>query len=319
MKISPIGAGSAGLPVSTGRDPSRLEAAKAAYMGEAPPAAPPAQETTGDKQVDRIRRLKMKTQATPLVDPGVLEPDSAISNEIEPLDAASEETKPLSPQFAALAKQRRALQVKERELIDREKALETRSTTDGSQDFKAQLKSNPLKVLQESGVTYDELTNAIINSQSNPDIEALKAEIKALKEGVDSKFTDRDTQAEAQVLAEMRRDATALVSEGDDFEAIRETGSVDDAIDLIKRTWKNSGEVLDVHEALTLVEEQLIEDIEKVARIKKVQSRVTPDQTQTPQQLQPKQMRTLTSRDTAVPQLDRKARALAAFHGTLKK
>jgi hypothetical protein len=230
-------------------------------------------------------------------------------------EVAPEATQPLSPQLAAIAKQRRALQVKERELQDREKAMSSNQTGNSGWIDPAQLKSEPLSVLLNAGVTYDQLTEAILSSQGNPEINALKAEIQALKEGVDNRFTEQTTAQERQVLAEMQREATQLASTGDTYEMVRETNSIPDVMSLIERTYRETGEVLEVSEALQLVEDHLINESLRIASINKVQSRIAPSQ----QPLQQQQMRTLTNKDNARVQETRKARALAAFHGNLKK
>jgi len=261
------------------------------------------------------RTLKMATNATP----GQIEPPppEELSNQanIEPKPTV-EATQPLSPQLAHLAKQRRALQAKERELKDREEAFLTKSQGRDQVDL-ARLKSEPLRVLQDAGVTYEQLTEAILANQGNGEINALKAEINALKEGVDKKFIDRETQAEQQVLSEMRRDAENIIKQGDDFELVRETGSVPDVMRLIEMTYRESGEVLDVSEALKLVEDELFARNQKIAGLKKMQGLYKPAEPVA----QPRQqgMRTLTNKDTASVPLTAKARALAAFYGTLKK
>ena len=345
MKITPIANG--GTPgtnigaVSTERtSPDRIAAAKAIAAGEAPIRVSQS-DIPVDPQVARaqqsIRKIKMNTNASPERFNEVLEqqvqqnqeqadPNSAISNDTEQTNATNEETKPLSPQFAALAKQRRALQVKERELQAREEALKSRPSMNDGQEIVARLKAQPLSVLQEHGVTYEQLTEAILANQGgvNPEIQALKAEIKALKEGVDKNFIDRDTAAETQALAEMRKEAVVLAQEGDAFDMIRETNSLPDVMELIRRTYKTTGEVLDVQEAMTLVENDLLNESLKIARYKKVQSKLSPAQEQSgvqnPQQQQrPQGMRTLTNRDSATVPMSRKERALAAFRGTLKK
>lgn len=274
-----------------------------------------------DPQVGRIestRAFKMNTNATPLrLDPP---PASESVQELPITDnneanATVEATQPLSPQFAELAKRRRSLQVKERELVDREKALLAKSQGRDSVDL-ARLKSEPLSVLLENGVTYDQLTEAILASQGNQEINALKAEILALKEGVDKKFVDKETQAEQQVLAEMRKEATLLASQGSDFELVRETRSISDVMKLIERTYRDSGEVLDVKEALTLVENYLFDEAKKLANVGKVKSQMIPE---AQPQIRPTGMRTLTNKDTASAPMSAKARALAAFYGHLKK
>ncbi len=294
MKISPLPA--SGMPTP----------------GMAPaPEAPPT-------MAQRIRAVRMNTNATPgredPPDPAELPLSDNSASETD------EATKPLSPQFAALAKQRRALQVKERELADREKAIAERSGTQPGGIDLARLKSDPLGVLLESGVTYEQLTEAVLANQDgvNPKIQALEAKIAALESGVDKKLTDRDAHQEQQALAEMRREALTLIAEGEAYELVRETQSVPDVMKLIERTYRETGEVLDVREALRLVEDELLKDSLKVANYSKVQSQLAPRPAPPPPNQQ-RQMRTLTNRDTAQVPMSAKQRALAAFQGTLKR
>ncbi len=277
--------------------------------------------SAGDPQVSRVqsvRSLRMNTNATPGTIP-LPEADASLATSDPNSDATVEATQPLSPQLAALAKQRRALQVKERELADREKALTSQPATQVDADLIARLKSQPLSVLREAGVTYEQLTEAILGDQSGngAEIQELKDQIAALEQGVDKKLSDRDQQAEQQVLAEMQREAVSLASEGDAFELVRETRSIPQVMELIEKTYRKTGEVLDVQEALQLVEDELIAESLKLAALKKVQGRLQPE----PQQFQPqpRQMRTLTNRDTAQVPLTPKQRALLAFTGQLKR
>lgn len=290
------------------------------------PANSVAAPTPQGSMVQKIRSLKMATNATPassgppvqeeVSEPGVEKLPISANNETT--EAKTEATEPLSPQFAELARRRRALQVKERELTDREKALASKSQGSDAVDL-ARLKSEPLSVLLENGVTYDQLTEAILAGQGNSEINALKQEIIALKEGVDKKFVDRETQAEQQVLAEMRKEATLLTSSDDTFEMVRETRSIPDVMKLIERTYRETGEVLDVKQACQMVEDYLFEEAHKLASLKKVQNRLTPAEPPAPQVQQRTGMRTLMNKDTASVPLSAKQRALAAFYGNLKK
>lgn len=288
MKISPLADG--GIPIPT--------------TAEAPPS-----------MSQRIRSVRMSTNATP----GREDPADplAIPHPSDP--GAAEATQPLSPQFAALAKQRRALQVKEREIADREKALSGQSTQGSGIDI-ARLKSDPLGVLLESGVTYEQLTEAVLANQGGSQVRALEAKIAALEAGVDKKLTDRDAQQEQQALAEMRREALQLIAQGDTYELVRETQSMPHVMKLIERTYRETGEVLDVREALRLVEDELVKDSLKIANLQKVQSHLAPRPALKTDAYPPqRQMRTLTNRDTAQVPMSPKARALAAFNGTLKR
>lgn len=333
MKVSPISNGT-GTPAGAGlgqeRMPAdRIAAAKAVARGQAPASTPEPASPTDQPSHRAQRTITMRTKASPLeyipdASPEVpAEPaQSAISDASGTANAGVEDTKPLSPQLAAIAKQRRALQVKERELADREKAYKEREGQpqgQNSESLIARLKSEPLSVLQEHGVTYDQLTEAIISGQSgvSPELRALEAKVKSLEEGFDKKLSDKDAETEKAVLAEMRREADILIKEGDAYEMIRETGSVEDAMTLILRTYKENGEVLDVEEALSLVEDDLVNESLKIANIKKVQSKLRPPEQAAPatQQPPPKTFRTLTNRDGASVPLGRKERAMRAFYG----
>lgn len=263
-----------------------------------------------------VRTLRMNTLATPGQE-AVQEPSIPDTTDTAP--AADEATQPLSPQFAALAKQRRALQVKEREIADREKALQSQSSTQGAGIDVARLKSDPLGVLLEAGVTYEQLAEAVLSSQDSSQLNALKAEISALKGDFDKKLTDRDAQAEQQVLAEMKREATALVAQGDDFELVRANNCIPDVMTLIERTYRETGEVLDVRDALKLVEDELFKDVQKLAGLNKVKAQFLPQQPAPAPTQSHRPMRTLTNRDTASVPMSAKARALAAFNGTLRR
>lgn len=332
MKVSPLAQGT-GVPAASdvgnpGRtaSPDKLQRAKAIAMGEAIEEVP----STGDPQVDKInqKRIKMKTQMSTNREEPVLEvpveplvEESPKSPIVEP--TVAEETQPLSPQFAALAKTKRALQVKERELAQREADLKTKVPNLDEYVSKADLKANPLKIF-ETGITYDQLTEAILNNPNagSSEIAALKADIQALKEGLDTKFNERDQLSEKQVLSQMKRETDLLTAEGEQFEAIRKARAQQDVVDLIHRTWKDSGEILDVRDAAELVENQLIDEALPFAQIKKLQSRLAPQETPQPEVPKPgtKVMRTLTNRDSARPVAsDRRARAIAAFTGQLKR
>lgn len=341
MKITPLAQGT-GVPaasdVNIGRSasPDRIAAAKAVAMGQDVP-----RETSGDAQVDRIqqrRTIKMKTQqSTNRHESPIEEVVEALAEVPKPLTdepaLETEDTRPLSPQVAAFMKQKRALQVKEREIAQREEALKTQTNSQaGNQDYisKADLIANPLKIF-EAGITYDQLTEAILNGPSSSvDPVKLREDIKReLKEELLGEFTTRDQQTETQVLGEIKRETLALTAEGDDFEAIREEKAHDQVVKLVHKVYKEgwedkgfpAGHILDTREAAQIVEDFLIDESFKKSQYKKVQSRLSPQVTEKIPVQKPgtKIMRTLTNRDTASPIMDKRARAIAAMQGTLKR
>lgn len=340
MKVSPVAAGApktVNPNEGTATNPERMARAKAVAAGQAPAAAPPV-----DRQVEQVqnslKKIKMKTQVSQnrheRVEEPVVEAPEPVTSDIpdttEQAAAVSEETKPLSPQFAALAKQKRALQLKEQEILAREQALNTQSTGMKSlEEYRARIKANALSVLQEEGVTYDQLTEQILASNQGDGVaySKLESDIKAIKEGLENQtktLAQRDADTEKQVLSQIGKESDELIASGDDFEMVREAGYGPKVVELIHKTFKQTGELLDVTEAATLIENELLEDSLKWARLKKVQSRLAPVQEKQPQPVQQdrpntKVMRTLTNRDgSSSASMSKRERAIAAMEGRLK-
>ena len=320
MKISPVsstggqpGQAIGNVEVGITANPLKMDRARAIARGETPPE----QSQQAQRVEQNVRSLKMRTNFNTNREEQVLEPQSIISESIEP--AAAEVTQPLSPQFAALARQKRALQL-ERAALDKEKAEMSGSGKMSRQEFLAELKSKSLGLLQEAGVTYDQLTEAILANPQNAELQALKDKVDSLEKGVDQRFQTREQENEEQALDQMVRDAKLIAKDGDSFALVRETNSFQDVRELIKRVYKESNgtDILDVREALELVEAELVKEAEKLAGIEKVRNRIGAPYS-APLQSQPQGMRTLTARDTANPSLSRRQRAIAAMQGTLRK
>ncbi len=336
MKMSPLAQpsntpGQSLNSVDVGRtaNPMKLERARALARGEKLP------EQTEQVEQPRpdVRRLKMRTnfnthrddetvipQESAAAEPEVNPEAVAESSNVETAEQGEvEATQPLSPQFAALAKQKRAFQLEKAEFEKQKAELTGKPSGIDPEEFKARLHSDPLGVLQEHGVTYDQLTEAILSdkNQDNPKLLALEAKLAALEKGVQETFQTNEQKQEEAALSEMLVEAEDLAKEGADFEMIRSEDAYEDVLRLIHTTYKDTGRVLDVREAMTRIENQLFAKAEKLASIEKVRNRIAPPST--PAQPAQRGMRTLTARDTAAPTMDRRARAIAAMTGTLKR
>ena len=328
MKISPISSGG-GMPgvdlggASAGRtSPDRLESARRVAAGQEPMDRSQI-DPQAQRAQDSIRKIKMRTNYSPdrqfEVQPEVAQ--SAITETNEQSAQSLEETKPLSPQCAALAKQRRALQ-QERQIFEQEKAKALESTAVGGID-PARVKSDPLGVLREAGVLgtkefYDSMTKYILEggAGTNQEILDLQSKLSSVEEKFDKTLSERDQQQEQQVLAQIQREADQLVATGDEFKYTRAMKSAAKATELIHKTWKATGEILDTTEALGLIEAECKKDYDALT------SALTPAQAAQAaiQQQQSQGMRTLTNRDTARAQpMSRRDRMIAAALGQLKR
>lgn len=342
MKVSPLAQGT-GVPAASdtaeGRSVSqdRLSRAKQVAEGKTPQERTQSRDPQVDRAEQSIKKIKMRTQRSvyrelPQENDDLIEGQtllttekSNISDTSEQAASVTEEIKPIGPQFAAIAKAKRALQVKEREIQAREEALKANPVmTTGSISLDSVM-ANPLSILRQAGVTNDQLTEALLveADSHHPKFDKYDAELIALKEEIKNQnksLTERDEHQKRQVLAQMERDAAQIVAQGDEYEMVREKKAIKSVIKLIDREYTENGNVLDVDEALGLVENALLEEALEYARIKKVQSRLTPAQ---PQQPQPQQntnsnvrvMRTLTNRDGASVPSSARERAMAAFWG----
>jgi len=283
--------------------------------------------------------------------------DSATSTPVEasqPEETPAESQKPqvdpaLTKQFAMLARQEKALRAKaqqqeqalkakEQALAEKEAAIKTLEQQ-YQQGYvpKEQIKTNALQVLADAGVSYDELTQQILNqSPENPRIVAeinnLKAETKRLQEIIDRSqkaMEEKSTSDYQAAVKQIKADAKALVNSDPTFETIKTTNSVNDVVELIERTFKEEGRIMSVEEAAQEVEDYLVGKLEKIyTNTNKIKQRLAQASAQNQAKTQQKQpaaaapqqpqMKTLTNAAASTRKLTAKERAILAFKGELK-
>lgn len=336
MKVSPVaGTPTIAQPSATGLSPEKLARIKGIATGTMAPE--PTEEEKNKLLAATQEKITMQTNKNtpPRVDENSITltgvevenstesivSDASVQDSKEPTKASevSADTQPLSPQLAAIARQKRALQVKERELAEKEKAIGTNTRA----ELEARLKTAPLSVLQELGVTYDQLTQEILGSQSQPnsEVQALKAEIAELKKGVDSKFSEAQVAQETQAINYVADKLDALVGQGDEFELLKLAEGEEEVIRRVYNHWKKTGKELDIAKVAKEYQEELTEEAVRYAKLKQVQGRLTPQEPLQTQATQSNQtgIRTLTNKDSARPTMDRKQRAILAMQGQLKR
>lgn len=262
-----------------------------------------------------------------------------------PKEATKEDSKPaLSSQYAQLARKEKAIRQQVQELKAREAALAAREEAlkpaaaqpsfDPSKYIsKDELLNNPWDVLSQNGLTYDQLTQQALN-QPDPaqralleEIRALKAEINTVKEetqGTKKSYENQQAESYNQAVNQIRTETKRLVFTDPTFEAIKATNSVEDVVDLIRETFKEDGILLTVEEAAKEVEDYLIEEATKLAKLSKIQQRLKPAAPAVKQETGQKQQqtshtaKTLTNGMTAAKPMSSRDRAIAAFNNARK-
>ncbi len=278
----------------------------------------------------------------------VLDSTEVTETPVETKEAKPEQDPALKRQFEQLARQERILRSKAqqqaKDIQAREAALNAREAAIAAKDAeyrdnyisKARFKQDRLGALAETGVTYDEITQDLLNQvptdpRINATISRLEAKIQELEGKTQAQETTWKQQQEDSYKSAVRQietDAKSLVkSDPEAFEAVSKTpGAVREAVRLIEEVWKRDGVLLSTEEALQEVENELVDRTYKSAStINKVNKRLAESSTKTQQAqktAQPQQtqspMKTLTNSAASTRQLSAKERAMLAFKGELK-
>lgn len=350
MKIIPV-ASPANIP--TNGTPESVRTARAVNAFKA-----------GQSSYDKPAPTQGNAQETPVANPNNISPEELsavkapsqtpeIIEEVaapEAKPAPIETEKPVSQEWAKLARQEKALRAKAQQqdaaFKQREAALLARESEALAKSEINQkgfvsidsLKNDPMGILSQAGVTYDELANQMLNpSKVDPRtqsmLDKMQAKIDALEKSTEE-GTKRQTQAQQDqydsAVRQIELDTRNLVkAEPDTYEAIAQTGSIKDVVELITETYNKDGILMTVEEAAHEVEQYLVEEAEKLSNMKKIQSKrnasqvqAAPAKTQSPSsnQMQASQpsMKTLTNAASSTRKLSARERALLAFRNELK-
>lgn len=245
----------------------------------------------------------------------------------------------LSSKYAAFARQQKAIRESQRQIQEAKRAIaaerqalnEQLSDYEKIKTWRSKLKENPLDALSEDGITYDQLTQQMLNNPNKVDPAVLEIR-KELEQQKAERQQERERQQQLQVQQYehakkvIRSEAEELVSKDESFEAIKhykDEGSVDAIVSLIEEVFRESkGQTLmPVEQAAREIEEYLFEKSLSAAGLKKIQNKLNqPLVEEKPQSPQKQPTQTLSNRmvqSTAKPMTnrERRERAIAAFQG----
>jgi hypothetical protein len=263
---------------------------------------------------------------------------AAAANETTDLEA-----KRIASHYANLARKEKILRMREAQFRaqQRERLAPAPSQPqfDASQYVnKNDLLQNPFGVLNNLGLTYEQLTQKALDAPSAEDLqqrrelELLKSEIKTLREGQDQvkkTFDENQMNARRQAEFQIRQDVNRLVAQDPNFAVIQADRASGEVVRLITSVYDKGmgpnyprGTILDINDAATMVENELTQRHLRVARLNKIQSQLNSNTAakkpidNNQQQTQPNSLRTLTnSVGTGTRKLSARERALLAFRG----
>ncbi len=346
MKLTPVSSPAAIQPTNTNSGQKRSAAIEAFNKGQSSFDAPKEQQRQPENH--SVDPNNISPEELSAVKPQEKQPieDTLARTEDTPKEVKPEKDPALQRQFAQLARQERQLRAKaqqqEQQIKAREAALEAKEQAIKATEQKYsegyisrdQLKQDTLRILADSGVSYDELTQQILNQPSiNPQLEAtinaLKQEINSLKSTIDEGKQQQSQQQQDAYKAAVKQietDVRQIVTMDPQFETIKATKSISDVVELIEETYKQDGYVMPVEEACQEVENYLVEEAMKLTRLGKIKRQLEqagqpkPTETAKPKEQthQQGQAKTLTNAISSTRKLTNRERAIAAMEGRLK-
>lgn len=210
--------------------------------------------------------------------------------EVKPEVALPEKKESMSAQFAALAKKekrilsdRQALEAQNKDLQEKLKQYEQFETK------KKSAKVNPLEYLSEAGLTYDEITQFMLNGGApQPKDKATELE-ERLNEFMSKAEKDKQEAAEKQaeqlkeqeekVIAQFKDSIKKHIKDGGErFELINLYDAQDLVISTIEAHFEKTQQILDNDTAADLVEKHLEGEIAKLANASKFKDKFKPSE-----------------------------------------
>lgn len=186
------------------------------------------------------------------------------------------------PKLEAFARKERQLHKMRKELEAERASLKTKlSEYETGYIPKQRLNEDPFGVLGELGLDYNKLTEMLLNSpnMNDPTIRALMQKVKSIEDRQSQAQKQSEEAAQKQyadALKQIGSEIKLLVASSADFEMIKETGMEEAVLELIEQTYNSEGSLMDIGDACKQVEEHLLVEAEKIARTKKLQSRLAP-------------------------------------------
>ena len=221
--------------------------------------------------------------------------DLDASEEVEQsLEEAREPEKSddFSRKFAALSRREKEIRAKEVEYDKRIAELEERLGSFGKKPepepelpIEYRLKKDPLRALEDMGLSYDKLTELALNDgKLTPEMqmrlmrEELEGDYKKKFEELENRLLEKEKSDEQRRYDDIQRGFQNEIedfveSNADRYELIQANEANDIIYDVIEEHYNDTGRILDIEEAAEAVENYLEEEAEKIFKLGKFRSK----------------------------------------------
>jgi len=221
--------------------------------------------------------------------------DLDASEEVEQsLEEAREPEKSddFSRKFAALSRREKEIRAKEVEYDKRIAELEERLGSFGKKPepepelpIEYRLKKDPLRALEDMGLSYDKLTELALNDgKLTPEMqmrlmrEELEGDYRKKFEELENRLIEKEKSDEQRRYDDIQRGFQNEIedfveSNADRYELIKANEANDIIYDVIEEHYNDTGRILDIEEAAEAVESYLEEEAEKIFKLGKFRSK----------------------------------------------
>lgn len=292
--------------------------------------------------------------ATPAVPAPAVEPEKKVETPPAAPEATPEEKRAeladATNRFRQIAREEARLQAQRRELKAQQAEYEKlRAQVAEIEKARAEAKRDPIAFMEKHGLTYDDVTQFVINDKRpTPSLEVkevrdelarAKAEIQEhfereaeARERAEQEAEEARRESYAQTIKEFKGDLGEFIKgKGEEYELINLWGEHELVYNTIEQYHARTGKILTMKEAADVVEAHLLDTATKAIATKKVSAKMgeKKEKTEGQRATEPTQPRTMTgeltpstpaySSDAAArSEKDRMARALRALEGSGK-
>lgn len=187
--------------------------------------------------------------------------------------------------FAALSRKEKQIRQRELEISQRLQEIESRAKQAEEEYGKwrsvpDRLKNEPLKVLEEAGLSFEQLAEMALND-GKPTFDMQQAELEKrmsskleeLERKLQEKEENEKSQRQEAILSEFKNGLQAYIEENaSTYELVKANDAFDLVFDVIETQAERTGEVMDYKDACEAVETYLLEEAKKHLSLSKIKA-----------------------------------------------
>ena len=186
--------------------------------------------------------------------------EEVVAPDIAPEAPSSPATEPQITQAPPTAYDRKLSKLAEKEASIRamkEEAESLKTKFQPLQELMSDPKANALKLIENLGLSFEDIADAVLNADIPPDpvqqrLEALEKERQAEKQALQNKETEA-------LISDYKK---LIHQESQAFELVNLTNSQELVFDTIGEVWKKTGKLMEPQEALKMIENELQANLE---------------------------------------------------------